>query len=113
MRSAPALASALLFAIVPLTSAAIQTCYGFDGKAWANNVQCPGSQACCGEQGICLPNKLCNSKKDGTGEIIRGPCAAKQYDTAECGEICLYGKSIASSPRPVVVFWAALTECCR
>ncbi|KFZ03987.1 hypothetical protein V502_10502 [Pseudogymnoascus sp. VKM F-4520 (FW-2644)] len=87
MRSAPALASALLFAIVPLTSAAVQTCYGFDGKSWANNVQCPGSQACCGEQGICLPNKLCNSKKDGTGEIIRGPCAAKQYDTAECAEI--------------------------
>lgn len=101
MKSAPALVSAaLLLAAVPLTSAAtstaIRTCWGFDGKPWENNVLCPGSQSCCGEHGICLPNKLCNSKKDGTGEIIRGPCAAVPYDKDECGEICLYGKSIDS-----------------
>ncbi|OAF55139.1 hypothetical protein VC83_08463 [Pseudogymnoascus destructans] len=67
MRSAPALASAVLLALLTLASAA----------------SCPGSQACCGLQGIVSPTKLCNSKKDGTGEIMRGPCAAQPYDTVE------------------------------
>ena len=62
---------------------------------------------------MCLPNKLCNSKKDGTGEIIRGPCATQPYDPVECGEICLYGKSIASSPSSIEVCWAALMNWCR
>ncbi|OBT43119.1 hypothetical protein VE00_07678 [Pseudogymnoascus sp. WSF 3629] len=103
MRSAPALASALLLALIPLASAAtVRTCWGYDGQSWANNVQCPGSQACCGVNGICLPNKLCNSKKDGTGEIIRGPCAVQPYDTAECGEICLYDEIDKRFPRVTI-----------
>ncbi|OBT79371.1 hypothetical protein VF21_01891 [Pseudogymnoascus sp. 05NY08] len=104
MRSAPALASALLLALIPIASAAtaVRTCWGYDGKDWANNVLCPGSQACCGVNGICLPNKLCNSKKDGTGEIIRGPCAAQPYDAAECGEICLYDEIDKKFPRVTI-----------
>ncbi|KAL5353803.1 hypothetical protein ACLOAV_001845 [Pseudogymnoascus australis] len=107
MRSAPALVSAaVLLAALPLTSAATstatRTCWGYDGKPWYNNVLCPGSQSCCGEHGICLPNKLCNSKKDGTGEIIRGPCAAVPYDKDECGEICLYDEIKERFPRVTI-----------
>ncbi|OBT95821.1 hypothetical protein VE01_06065 [Pseudogymnoascus verrucosus] len=103
MRPAPALASALLLAILPLASAVtVRTCWGYDGKNWENNVLCPGSQACCGVNGMCLPNKLCNSKKDGTGEIIRGPCATQPYDPVECGEICLYDEIDDRFPRVTI-----------
>jgi hypothetical protein len=99
MRSACALASALVLLLLPIASAVENvTCYGFDGSTWENNFICEGSSACCGVNGICMPNKLCNSKKDGTGELIRGPCAVKPYDVEECAEICLYGKSILPSP---------------
>ncbi|OBT63828.1 hypothetical protein VE03_06624 [Pseudogymnoascus sp. 23342-1-I1] len=101
MRSAPALASALLLAaVLPLASA--RTCWGFDGQSWENNELCAGSQTCCGVNGTCLDNKLCNSKKDGSGELIRGPCAIVPYDIEECGEVCLYDEIDKRFPRVTI-----------
>ncbi|KFY19016.1 hypothetical protein V493_08194 [Pseudogymnoascus sp. VKM F-4281 (FW-2241)] len=102
MKSALSLAATLVVALLPIASANTITCYGYDGKPWANNVLCPGSQTCCGEHGVCQGNKLCNSQSNGQGEVIRGPCALKKYDPKLCGEICLYDEVNERFPRVTI-----------
>ncbi|KFY15100.1 hypothetical protein V492_02228 [Pseudogymnoascus sp. VKM F-4246] len=100
MKSATAIAAALLV-VLPQVNAA-RTCWGFDGRPWPGNVLCPDSQTCCGEQGMCLSNKMCNSRKDGMGEIVRGPCAVQPYDPEKCGELCLYDEINNKFPRVTI-----------
>ncbi|KFY31871.1 hypothetical protein V494_07908 [Pseudogymnoascus sp. VKM F-4513 (FW-928)] len=106
MKSATAIAAALLVVLPQLTVAG--TCWGYDDRPWANNVVCADSKTCCSSQGKCLPNKMCNTREDGKGDIVRGPCAVRPYDPELCGELCNYSKSIDLPPYPT---HAAILDC--
>lgn len=67
-------------------------CYGRNGRAYANNTRCPGSNACCGSEATCLSNRLCHNPNDGPNTFVRGPCAVDPFDSGTCAQICLYGE---------------------
>jgi hypothetical protein len=81
-----------LFAVLSTTTifilrdAVAVTCYGPTGEVYANNVQCPGSDVCCGSVEECQGNKLCK------GEVLmRGQCTSQNWTAqgVSCPEICL------------------------
>lgn len=66
------------------------SCFGFNGGEYANNTQCPGSNACCGYTATCLSNRLCHNVNDPVGTFVRGPCIVNGWSSG-CAQICLYG----------------------
>lgn len=63
------------------------TCYGFEGREFKNNTQCPGSHICCQTSDGCDPNRFCR----GNGQIIVPACSTYPWDN--CANICKYGKA--------------------
>ena len=66
-------------------------CYFPNGRQAADNSPCdPDAKesACCGgSRGtVCLTNKLCRGPD---GNIIRGSCTDKNWDSPECAQYCL------------------------
>ncbi|KAH6664808.1 hypothetical protein F5X68DRAFT_56697, partial [Plectosphaerella plurivora] len=65
------------------------TCYGIDGNAYANNVQCPNSFTCCNAQAKCTDQRFCQNEGQEENMFVRGPCLSQDYDAKKCGGICL------------------------
>jgi len=80
------------------------TCYGVNGLAYADQVICPGSRACCGVNATCLDNRLCHNPGDPQDTFVRGPCADDHYDESKCASICVYSMDL---PFAILVFLGA------
>lgn len=79
-----------VFQSIFIKSTVAVTCFGVNGLAYADNVICPGSNACCGSTATCLPNRLCHNQGDNNDTFVRGPCAITPYTVDSCAEICVY-----------------------
>ena len=69
------------------------SCYSFDGVAFSNNTQCPGSRVCCQTSDLCDPNRFCLANN----QIVVPTCSIFPWDET-CANICQYGTQ--SHPQP-------------
>ncbi|KIN00588.1 hypothetical protein OIDMADRAFT_19585 [Oidiodendron maius Zn] len=51
----------ILFAVLFFCTTYAVDCYGFGGNTYTDNQICPRSEACCGVNATCLPNRLCRN----------------------------------------------------
>ncbi|KAK1654602.1 hypothetical protein BDP81DRAFT_339725 [Colletotrichum phormii] len=68
-------------------------CFNHRGKLFADQVQCPGTDACCGVNDACQPNRLCKSKDNADNILVRGTCLHNPWDNSTCAEICVFDET--------------------
>ncbi|KAI0126118.1 hypothetical protein BJ170DRAFT_633849 [Xylariales sp. AK1849] len=106
----------VIFAILALAQAADSniTCYGVNGLPYPDQVQCPGSNACCSADvpDACLSNRLCRSPKVPDGVLIRGPCTSQEYDFETCAQVCVYNETAYANLFPRVTVCSDGSLCC-
>lgn len=94
------------------------TCYSYSGFAWPDQQLCPGSDACCGIQDTCMPNRLCKSPNNRDNILVRGPCRSTPWDRSDCAQICAFNETtlntgFADNVFPRVEICDSNTYCCR
>ncbi|KAK4040448.1 hypothetical protein C8A01DRAFT_15685 [Parachaetomium inaequale] len=80
----------ILIRFLPLISLclAAKPCYFPNGELAPDYPCDPTAEesACCGVTALCLTNKLCRTPE---GNLVRGTCTEKNWNTAECAQYCL------------------------
>ncbi|KAF6802037.1 hypothetical protein CMUS01_15466 [Colletotrichum musicola] len=73
-------------------------CYGYSGfEAEGEQQVCPGSDACCGMNDTCLPNRLCKSENNRDNVLVRGPCLSTPWDRSDCAQICVFNETTGNT----------------
>lgn len=83
-----------LYLLIPTSCA--RTCYSYAGKEITDQRKCPDSEACCGADDKCLPNRLCQSDGLADNLLVRGTCTSEDWDDGECAQICKFSTCFSS-----------------